>query len=255
MKLKDSLIIILAVVIAIVGGVFVGFKLSENKNNNVINNGTNNNESSKENTNNGDAETEKDFSLVDAEKLMSKYIGRPCHTYIKSLTEDNKVVVALLNNKKVSQSVPCNDTRIKDVVDQEALKKGNCALKGSSQVGADIEVMIKFYSYSEVLKLKRELFRTTESLDKKNYRGGLTINYSNNLDAFAYSGGSACGGVEYEEKINSAKLVNGQLKINVTSIETEYGLSDEPIKTTTIYEYIFKYEDNHYYLSEINKLN
>ena len=168
MKLKDSIIIILAVVIAIVVGVFVGFKLSESKNDNpTTNNGTtnnnvNNNENTnnenvnKENTNNGDAETEKEFSIAEAEKLMSKYIffndfrGK---SYISQLSDSTKNGVAIQNMAGVvydSNRTICYELFGEKYYDDEEIK-GYC---GNNQE-------MQKYSYQDVLEEKKKFKKRT----------------------------------------------------------------------------------------------
>jgi hypothetical protein len=73
--------------------VFVGYKLSNNKNDNSINNNKNNN--------NGNVEVEKGFSLSEAEKLMDKY---------SYFTWCNKEYIDDLTNETLKSELAINHT-------------------------------------------------------------------------------------------------------------------------------------------------
>ena len=250
MKLKDSIILILSVIIAIIVGVLIGVKLTEGKNDNPI---TNN-----ENTNNGNLEIEKDFSLVEAEKLMTKYHGVRTG-YIQKLTEDEKLAVVFrYAGSMSSKEVDCTDESLKEIIVQNELEKGKCVIKPNRVYGFlsdNYTNRLSIYSYNEVLKMKQELFGKNETLEKKDYEEELFIKYIPKMDSFFWTSKEGQS-ISNNIKITSAKLVNEQLRVYVNLDEVlDYWSSDEIVRTESNYEYIFKQEDNNYYLVDINQLS
>lgn len=250
MKLKDSIILILAVIIAIIVGVLVGVKLTENKDNNENN----------PNNNVNNEETVKPFSIAEALALMGKY--KECGTYIVTLNEESKVQVVFGRNVDgtladiPSKIVPCNDKSLDEVIDQNEIKNGSCYIIDTSQWGVSAEDNIAIHGYQDVLNIKKQLFGPNETLERKDYYGGNVVKYSKKTDSFVYANGDACVGLDldHENQITSAEQIGEKVKIVVSTVETDYGLGDEPVVSKYTYEYIFKKANNNYYLAEINKL-
>ena len=203
MKLKDSIILILSVVIAIIVGAFVGVKLTENKDDNAT-------------TNNGNVEIEKDFSLVEAEKIMSKY-GGTCRDYIINLTELEKLIVTFKNTDKTGTK-DCDDKVLNGIVYGGP---DECALEGSSTAGGGFPI----YSYSSILNKKKLLFGSDETVSKtKSIESDIAIHYIDEIDSFVYDISGGCGG-DNVATITSAKVINNNLKINVSSTFVDIDLN------------------------------
>lgn len=260
MKLKDSLIIILAVVIAIVVGVFVGVRLTEDKNENPANNnGTTNNDS----TNNNEQQTEKDFSLVEAEKLMNKYSYSDfCNPelYIDNLNNESlKNELAIYITVK-AREYSCNLVYGDNHSGGMYYNDGYACLS-DDEMGMGIT---SFYKYNDVLESKKLLFGNAETLTKKIFDSANgTIRYEYNSTKNIYvglqlQGGGACPPT-IKNTIESAKVLNDTLKIVV--VKKEYNLDDSAmpsmttVKSETKIQYVFKKQNDNYYLAEINKLN
>ncbi|MBQ4164493.1 MAG: hypothetical protein IJD87_05380, partial [Turicibacter sp.] len=118
-----------------------------------------------------------------------------------------------------------------------------------------------FYKYNELLNKKMELFGNDSQLAKEAFGNKITkYDYISKKDGFVwldFSGGGDCH-IPTESIITSAKIIENELK--VTLIEKEYD-SDEYDKGNKIVsseekrEYIFRKQNNNYYLAEINKVN
>ena len=240
MKLKDSIIIILAVVIAIVVGVFVGFKLSENR---MVNSETNNNE----NINKENVETEKDFSLVEAKKLMDNYLySTPCKTdiYISDLSDEFNKNLVVLNNVK-SQTMSCLSIYGESVFDH---LDGFACFEDA-----------KFYDYDEMLIKKKELFGKDSELEKnvishKYYKYDY-ISKMNGFVALRMMGGGSCY-IPVENTVQSAKIKGDELTIFVVEKEFDrdtYINGEKNVITEIKREYKFKKQDTGYYLYSVEE--
>lgn len=242
MKLKDSVIIILVVVIALGAGVFVGVKLSDNNNNNPIINNENNN---------GNAETEKDFSLVEAEKMMEKYKIFGCgNLYVTDLKNEDVKTAAAVISLYANETVLCKDI-YKNIEQNSGYYEGY-------YIGGDYDLFCpdgyaNVYKYQDVLNAKKNLFGNNSTLVKEDVErvavnGFGHLDYDADRNAFLTleSGGRGCG-CDDNSAIYEAKKIGNDIKV--------YTKSNSECWVNEKYEYIFKNQNNHYYLAEINKLN
>ena len=107
------------------------------------------------------------------------------------------------------------------------------------------------------------LFGNDETLIKKTFdsaSGSNRYEYNSNNNIYAglqMMGGGSCP-PSIKNTIESAKITNNTLKI--IAVKKEYNLDEETHEMTTVksekkIQYVFKKQNNNYYLAEINKLN
>lgn len=216
MKLKDSIIIILAVVIAIVVGVFVGFKLSEDKNDNL--------------------------TMENVKELMDKYkvAGAP----ITDLSYSVMLDLIAINNSS-GQTYECSDFYPQASAESSygwEVYPGIVCLNNEFKTG----IYEKVYSYSNVLQSKKELFGNISTLEKRNFSYvNPYFDYIAEKDLFVPLEVQAGGIPDQFMKIENFNMEKGQLHVNTT-----FFFNGEK---TNEYKYIFKKQDTGYYLYSVEK--
>lgn len=242
MKLKDSLIIIFVFVIAIVLGIFVGIKITEEKSDSKPVEGGN----------------QKEFTLTDAENLMNRYkLSGYCGTYyITDLKDADSLAIQRV---KTDNTVKCDDvkdafTNISKYFNEGAgdLQYENCIY--SEQYDNQVYYL---YDYEDVLNVKKELFGNESELKKEPFFHNPTMKqyaYSESRNAFvSLAIPSGCIPVIYELGIKSYKLIDDTVEI----IAYNKGVLTDNSSSTDIhtetYKYQFKQANNSYYLVDIIK--
>lgn len=243
MKLKDSIILILAVVAAIVAGVFAGIKLTENK---YENNQQNDNKT----------ESNEKLTLESAQELMDKYVLNDLcgEYYIDNLDEANMNYLSLhkVNAKK---DYNCEQIYGKNYETQEEFPRSQCGMI------ADVAV----YSYDEVLNKKRELFGSDINLEKQGFTCFTqTYDFVGSINSYVYLGafgGGACM-QEISNKLEVYDVVEDKDNIVyiytkrtfVEDIDLSNNVSTDTKETITKNKYIFKKQDIGYYMATVEEI-
>lgn len=148
MKIKDSIILIVVFVVAIVLGVFIGVKvLDTNKPNQTENNGNKTTE----------------LSTAEVEKIMEKYAIYTCgKSYMTELNNVSMATLAIENAP--SEKITCELLKV-DGLDTYVYKntKGilyeQCLMTNNSD----------FYKYNDVLNSYKNLFGSSKTLNKESF--------------------------------------------------------------------------------------
>lgn len=252
MEKKNTGIIVLIVVLALALGLLGGYVISDkiiNKDNKELQNEQNNNPNNSENNN-------EEYSLTAAKELMDKYIISNVG-YITKLAEEDKNVISI-NNSKNGTIIKCKDIdngSLKnitgDFADYKDLLYEQCKL---DEEGNDAK---NLYAYDEILSKKKELFGDNSTLNKESFEYGIRIYYYSTdkngfVDSLLIPSGYD-GPISEADEVISAKIINNNLEI-VASNKIQN--IDNPDKyDVNTYKYIFKQENNHYYLSSITEVN
>ena len=235
MKLKDSIILIVVVIIAIALGVFVGIKVTERKTDNK-----NNNQPTQSETDDK-GNSDKD-SLEEAEKIMSKYKlsgeysgYRTGNYYIRSLNNENEMnllAIQWANKSKVN----CNDVK------EYEFTYHTCTYETTKDD-------VYLYGYEDVLNKKKELFGSKATLEKKDILNapGYNYEYISKINGYVTTS-CMCGApsVNYDSKILSAFKRDQDLIVKISVDDSDSNVS--------YYNYIFKLENDNYYLAEITEV-
>ena len=213
--------VVIAMLIAILGGKIIIDTIRENKENS-------------------------ESDVLEAEKLLSKYKGS-CRTYITSLTDSDKILVAI-NNTKISETKFCSDKALESVVNFD--KEGKYCRIIDSQNHAEEDVEFNVYNYSELLKTIKTLFGQSETLSKNisiNDTSSI-VKYVNNIDSYIFDEVGIC--IDSFSTVKEVNKKNDTLKVTVETTLTKFDDSTEE----DTYEYLFKQENGNYYLAEITKV-
>lgn len=220
--------VVIAMLIAILGGKIIIDTIRENKENS-------------------------ESDVLEAEKLLSKYKGS-CRTYITSLTDSDKILVAI-NNTKISETKFCSDKTLESVVNFD--KECNCCRIIDSQNRAieydEQDGEFNVYNYSELLKTIKTLFGQSETLSKNiSINDTLSIvKYVNNIDSYIFYKVGIC--IDIKNSFSTVKEVNKKNDTLKVTVETTLTKFDDSTEEDT-YEYLFKQENGNYYLAEITKV-
>lgn len=239
MKLKDSVILILAVIVAIVVGVFSGIKITENRN------------SVQSQNNNVDKKTDVVYEeivdgYIDAIRLMDKYIVDE-HDYFSE--DDSSDELAFSSTKPTGY---ISFTNIEKTHSYQNNNSG-CILT-SDFAKEDFGEFVDFYSYEDVLKTKKELFGNDSKLERKNIRDNVL--YIEEYDGFIT--GYACGGsgaffevLEHDFRVTDYKLDANGLYIYTSFKYKSLGPDDSIYEVSEKKKYTFKKQDTGYYMEKV----
>lgn len=208
------------------------------------------------------------YDMVEAEKLISNYLVKTAYgnDYITELDDESKTILAI--ERTSSSNYSC-----KQLYGESSYVESDNAYFVTNYKNIEFFCTNKndtwsfssqFYKYDDVLATKKILFGPESVLNKNTFDSSMLAFYHYNAKFDVYVStyaaiGSADGPIPMVKNIfNYAKIVGDTLKIEITNIKAypdynnEYTVKDIIVETR---EYIFKHEDNNYYLYEIKELD